>query len=81
MYFIVANDIYPKACYLMLKRMGEHGFNTWANDVRLILVKYGSQYVWERQEIDNTDLFLRTLEDKMYEQFQTTWYNDIMNTR
>ena len=27
---------YPKACYLMLKRMGENGLDTWNNKVKEI---------------------------------------------
>ena len=47
------NNRYPKACYRMLYQLDEHGRSTWATSVKVLLIRYGFQEVWDQQSVGN----------------------------
>ena len=46
---------YPKACYTMLYNLDQHGKNTWATCVKVMLEQFDFRYVWAQQGIGDFD--------------------------
>lgn len=75
------NYRFPKACYLMLKRMSESGIqHTWAEKVKFILTEYGFSDTWNAQKVDNKSDFLNMLVNAMHAKYNDLWTREIRNT-
>jgi hypothetical protein len=57
----------------MLFNLDQAGRTTWAGSVRLLLLKYGFQDVWEAQEVENNIVFLREFTNRVKQAYDTEW--------
>ena len=55
------NTRYPKACYLMLKNLNDRNRFT----VRYMLNKFGFNYIWFSQNVDNEEIFLNVFKTRV----------------
>ena len=51
---------------------------SWVNNVKQLLANLGLNYVWLNQEIENIDLFLSVLKQRIKDCYTQTW-NDQVN--
>ena len=59
------NTRYPKACYLMLKNLDDRNRFTWVTSVRYMLNKFGFNYIWFSQNVDNEEIFLNVFKTRV----------------
>lgn len=71
------NTRYVKCCYLMLKRLDEHGKITWATSVKNLLFKYGFGTVWVEQEVANQTAFIIEFTTRLKDCFSQDWYREV----
>ena len=63
------NTRYPKACYEKLKNLDDGNRLTWVTSVKydfsqILLNKFGFNYIWFSQYVDNEEIFLNVLKSK-----------------
>ena len=59
------NTRYPKACYLLLKNLDDRNRFTWVTSVRYMLSKFGFNYIWFSQNVDNEEIFLNVFKTRV----------------
>ena len=64
----------------MLYNLDQHGKNTWAPCVKVMLEQFGSRYVWAKQSVGYFDLFIVVLENRLSEFYKKKWYNATRNS-
>ena len=71
---------YPKACYNILYSLDQQGRSTWATSVKQLLYKYGFEQIWETQEVDNVNLFLKEFTERVKHQYVENWQQEILQS-
>ena len=71
------NNRYPKACYRMLYQLDEHGRSTWATSVKVLLIRYGFQEVWDQQSVGNRIVFFREFTDRVEQRYIEEWEYEV----
>ena len=71
----------PHACYGMLKGVYDCNRVTWASNIKKILCKFGFEYVWNAQGVQDENALLCVLEDRLKQHFVTLWRKEILNSR
>ena len=70
---------YPKACYTMLYNLDQHGKNTWATCVKVLLEQFGFRYVWVQQGVRDFDLFIEVFKNRVSQFYKKKWYDATRN--
>ena len=74
----------PKRCLLQmtraLDRNGRCFMPYWVQGIRDCLIKHGFDDVWHNQGVQNEAAFLRQLKTKLIDEFNTEWYQKMLNS-
>ena len=73
--FKMSGDRLPHACYEMLKGLDDCNRVTWASNIKMLLCKFGFEYVWNAQGVQDENAFLCVFEDRVKQHFATLWRN------
>ena len=79
--FKMSGDRLPHACYGMLKRLDDCNRVTWASNIKMLLCKFGFEYVWNAQGVQDENAFLCVFEDRVKQHFVILWRNEVFNPR
>ena len=79
--FKISGDRLPHACYGMLKRLDDCNRVTWASNIKMLLCKFGFEYVWNAQGVQDENAFLCVFEDRVKQHFVILWRNEVFNPR
>ena len=71
------NNRYPNTCYRMLYQLDEHGRSTWATSVKVLLIRYGFQEVWDQQSVGNRIVFFREFTDRVEQRYIEEWEYEV----
>ena len=71
---------YPMACYIMLYNLDQHGKNTWATCVKVMLEQFGFRYVWAQQGVGDFDLFIEVFKNRVSQFYKKKWYDVTRNS-
>ena len=74
------NTRYPRACYLMLKRLDDAGRVTWVTSIKNLLFRYGFGIVWLEQQVGNSTIFLQNFTQRLQDCCKQEWHNDITSS-
>lgn len=77
----MSTDRYVKKCYLMLKRLDELGYKNWVTSLRLNLYMNGFGYEWDRQSVQNPNLFISEYVKRLKDQYLQIWSNEYFENR
>ena len=66
----------PRAWYKMLKNLDENGRKTWANDVKLLLQRFGFNFVWMQQGVGDESVFLEVFCSMLTNYHLEKWTQD-----
>ena len=61
----MSGDRLPHACYGMLKGLDDCNRVTWASNIKILLCKFGFEYVWNAQGVQAGITFLCVFEDRV----------------
>ena len=71
---------YVKKAYNMLHYLQTVGQTNWASRVRDLLSTNGFGYVWENQNVENENIFIRMFSQRLRDQYLQAWSESIHNS-
>ena len=69
----MSGDRLPHACYGMLNKLDDCNRVTWASNIKILLCKFGFEYIWNAHSAQDENAFLCIFEDRVKQHFVTLW--------
>jgi hypothetical protein len=69
-----------RQCYVMSKFLCDNGRKTWANDIKLLLNRYGFTYVWLQQGVGNKKEFITAFVQRVKDCYLQEWHETLSNS-
>ena len=70
----------PFKAYKILYNLDSNGKRTWATNVRNFLNVHGFSFVWNNQGVENVNIFLRCLKQRLIDCRWQDWHDHIQNS-
>ena len=78
----MADDRYPKRCYLMLKDHDLHDRRNWITDFKNMLRKFGCEHIWEKENStkEQNEQYINSFKQGMIKFHESEWKHKLRNS-